>query len=188
MTYDRIPDVFPILRGSGLTLRSLIDEDLPAWYGRLSDSEATTLAGDPVATSMQAVVDGLAFHRAAFREKEGLRWAIVPDALGISIGTVGFGDFSQRHRSAGIGAAIGRAQWGRGFVTSAGRLVLEYGFSALHLEQIDAVVLPENARVIRVLEKLGFVPGEESNTVDRAIGGRTDTLVYHLHRGRWGAA
>ncbi len=70
MRYDRIPDSFPILGGSGLTLRELTEADLPAWYGRLSDSEAAALAGDPVASSMRAAIDGLAFHRAAFGGKK----------------------------------------------------------------------------------------------------------------------
>src|SRR5262247_2038921 len=131
MSYDRIPDSFPILRGSGITLRELAEEDLPAWYGRLSDREAATLAGDTVATSMQPAIDGLAFHRTAFRDKEGLRWSIVPDALGVSVGTIGFAAFTHPPRSAAIGAAIGRAHWGLGLATRAGRLVLEYGFSDL---------------------------------------------------------
>ncbi len=97
MFYDRIPDSFPILRGSGLTLREL--------------SEATR----------------------------------------------------------------------------AGHLALEYGFSELLLEQVSAVVLPENSRVISVLQRLGFGTGQEPNTVRRAIGERTDTLVYQLQRGSWDA-
>jgi len=179
--YDLIPDSLPTLSGGGLTLRELAEEDLPAWFGRLSDPEAATLAGDPVATSMQDVIDGLAFHQKAFRRKEGVRWAIVPDELGTSVGSIGFGELSQDTRSAALGAAIGRADWGRGIATAAGRLVLDYGFSELSLEQVDAVVLPENSRVIRVLRKLAFVLAGDL-TATRPIGERTDTLVYRLTR------
>lgn len=72
MPYDRIPESFPVLGGEGLTLRELTEEDLPAWFARLSDAEAATLAGDPVATSMQDAIDGLAYHRNAFRAQEGV--------------------------------------------------------------------------------------------------------------------
>ena len=188
MPYDLVPDPFPTLHGDGLTLRELAKGDLPAWFGRLSDAKAAALAGDPVATSMEDVIEALQHHRNAFRRKGGLRWAIVPDSLGTSVGSIGFGDFSQDERSAGIGTAIGRAHWSAGIATRAGRLVLDYGFSALHLEQVWAVVLPENARVIRVLEKLGFVLGEDSIAADRPIGKRTDTLLYHLHQSSRGAA
>ncbi len=32
MPYDRIPDIFPVLQGGGLTLREMREEDLPAWF------------------------------------------------------------------------------------------------------------------------------------------------------------
>ncbi len=60
---------------------------------------------------------------------------------------------------------------------------MDYGFSALRLEEVWAVVLPENSRVIRVLEKLGFGPGGNSGSINRKIGGRTDTLVYRATKG-----
>ncbi len=182
MPYDLVPDQFPTLRGDGLTLRELSESDLPAWFDRLSDAKAAALAGDPVATSMEEVIEALQHHRNAFRRKEGLRWSIVPDSLGTSVGSIGFDDFSQDERTAGIGAAIGRAHWSAGIASRAGRLALEYGFSALHLEQVWAVVLPENARVIRVLEKLGLVLGEDSIAAARPIGKRTDTLLYRVAR------
>ncbi len=188
MPYDLVPDQFPTLHGDGLTLRELSEEDLRAWFGRLSDARAVALAGDPVATSMEDVIEGLQHHGNAFRRKEGLRWAIVPDSLGTSVGSIGFDDFSQHERSAGIGTAIGRAHWSAGIATRAGRLVLDYGFSALHLDRVWAVALPENARVVRVLEKLGFVLGEDSIAAGHPIGKRTDTLLYHLHRSSRGAA
>jgi ribosomal-protein-alanine N-acetyltransferase len=131
MSHDRVPDAFPVLQGGGLTLREMREEDLPAWFARLSDPEAAALAGDPIATSMQVVVDGLAFHREAFRTKEGLRWSIVPDDVGASVGTIGFGTLDQANRKAAIGGAIGRDYWNRGIATEAARLVVNYGFSAL---------------------------------------------------------
>ena len=156
MRYERIPDTLPVLSGEGLTLRELTEADLPAWFGRRTDMEAAALAGDPIATSMQDVADSLEFHRGAFRAREGLRWAIVPDELGESVGTIGFAAFDQTDLSAQIGYAIGRAHWNRGITTCAARLTINYGFNVLGLERIDAMVLTVNGASIRVLEKLGF--------------------------------
>jgi ribosomal-protein-alanine N-acetyltransferase len=181
MPYDGMPDRFPVLRGYGLTLRELAEEDLPAWFGRLSDPEAAALAGDPVATSMQDAIEGLRHHRNAFRNKEGLRWAIVPDQLGVSVGSIGFRDFDQTQRSAGIGGAIGRAHWNRGIATSAGRLVIDYGFEVLGLACIEAVVLARNGRVIRVLDKLGFERQPEP-PVGRGVGGADSESVLYVLR------
>jgi ribosomal-protein-alanine N-acetyltransferase len=173
---DGIPDVFPELRGDGVWLRALSEDDLPAWYGRLTDVEAAALAGDPLATSMQTVIDGLAFHRNAFRTKQAIRWSIVPDIVGESVGTIGLGGFVDDRLLASLGAAIGRRHWGLGIATAAARLVINYAFASLDLEIIEAVTLPENMRVARVLDKLRF-----RHIVDAPaprIGERTDTLLW----------
>ena len=180
MANELIPNRFPELTGDRLTLREMTEADLPAWFARLSDAEAAGLAGDPVATSMNDVIEGLKHHHEAFRTKNGLRWAIAIDPGGSSVGSVGLENFSEDNRRASIGAAIGRDHWSLGIAARAGRLVLDYGFSMLRLHEVWAVVLPENARVIRVLEKLGFVPGGDCSSIDCTIGDRTDTLLYHL--------
>jgi ribosomal-protein-alanine N-acetyltransferase len=151
-----VPDLFPILRGEGLLLRELSEADLPAWFARLSDAESAALAGDPVASSIEAAFEGLRHHREAFRNKEGLRWAIVPDALGVSVGSIGLFRFDPAAASAEIGAVVGRAHWSQGIATRAARLVLGYAFDELGLRRIEAAVLERNHAVKRVLEKLGF--------------------------------
>ena len=55
MHYERIPDTLPILSGEGLTLRELTEADLPAWFGRRTDTEAAALAGNSIATNTRIV-------------------------------------------------------------------------------------------------------------------------------------
>lgn len=178
MAYDRIPDVFPVLHGEGLTLREMSEEDLPAWFARLSDAEAAALAGDPVATSMQDVVHGLAYHREAFRTKTGLRWAIVPEELGVSVGSIGFGTLDEAERRAEIGAAVGRAYWNQGIATRATRLVVAYGFRELGLGRIEAKTLARNGQSNRVLEKLGFTREGLLRGYTTGDGERVDHVIY----------
>ena len=45
---------------------------------------------------------------------------------------------------------------GRGIVTEAVRLVMEFAFSTLNIHRIEAYVAPQNLGSIRVLEKSGF--------------------------------
>ncbi len=180
--YDLIPNEVPVLRGDGIMLRELGEEDLPAWFKRLSDREAATLAGDPIPSSIQEVRGHLEHHRKALRAKEGLRWAIVPDEVGESVGSIGLGSFDQANRSAGIGAAMNRVHWNRGFCTRAGRLVIDYAFHTLGIERIQADALATNAASIRVLEKLGF-EREGLLRGHRVVGdARRDSVLYALLR------
>jgi RimJ/RimL family protein N-acetyltransferase len=114
-----------------------------------------------------------------------LRWAIVPRELGASAGTIGLFRFSQIGRRAEIGAAIGRAHWSRGLATRAGRIVLDYAFANLALEAVEAVVLPENTRTLRVLEKLGFARRFRPCPAERYVGGRPDSRLFVLRAADW---
>jgi ribosomal-protein-alanine N-acetyltransferase len=167
MDYSLFPTVFPVLNGEGITLRELTDVDLPAWFKRLTDPEAAELAGDPIAESMEDVISGLEYHAIGFRFKESIRWAIVPDDIGESVGTIGFNSFNPDHDSADIGYAIGRSHWNKGIATRAIRIVINYGFNVLKLKHIEAEVLTHNVASIRVLEKLSFVKYDPTITGNR---------------------
>jgi len=59
-------------------------------------------------------------------------------------------------QSAMIGYALDQAYNGKGMMTEAVRLAVEYGIRALGLHRIHAGVMPHNLGSIRVLEKAGF--------------------------------
>ena len=55
-----------------------------------------------------------------------------------------------------IGYALARDAWGRGLAAEAGTTILKYGFESLNFERVIASARPENARSIRVMEKMGM--------------------------------
>jgi RimJ/RimL family protein N-acetyltransferase len=60
-----------------------------------------------------------------------------------------------------VGWRLARDAWGRGVATEAARAALAFGFGALGMREIVAVVAPENTRSLRVAEKLGMTPRAE---------------------------
>ncbi len=181
--YAPFPEAFPELRGEGLLLRALSEVDLPRWVERLSDTAAASLAGDPIEDPDRVAAEGLAHHRAAFRTCTGLRWAIVPEGEPAAVGSIGFVGLDPVARAAEVGVAIGRRHWRRGLATRAGRLVLGYGFGPLALRRVEAVVLPENAGSLALLDHFGFA--EAPCPEDRAVNGRADSRLFTLGRDAW---
>ncbi|MET3288297.1 UNVERIFIED_CONTAM: ribosomal-protein-alanine N-acetyltransferase [Brevibacillus sp. OAP136] len=55
-----------------------------------------------------------------------------------------------------IGYYLDQAHNGKGYVTEAVRVVVDYAFYELALHRIEAGVMPHNVRSMRVLEKAGF--------------------------------
>jgi ribosomal-protein-alanine N-acetyltransferase len=59
-------------------------------------------------------------------------------------------------QSAFIGYFLDKNQNGKGYMTEAAKLIVEYAFNELKLHRIEAGVMPHNIGSIRVLEKAGF--------------------------------
>ncbi len=72
-----------------------------------------------------------------------------------------------------IGYHLLPAHWGKGYATEAARLILSFGFQALGLRHIHAVVLARNRPSLGVIGKLGF---EQKGTLIHA------NLVHRNYR------
>lgn len=55
-----------------------------------------------------------------------------------------------------LGWWVWKEYWGMGYATEAGAALVRYGFEALGLERLVAVIEPGNSASIRVAEKLGL--------------------------------
>lgn len=62
-----------------------------------------------------------------------------------------------------IGWHFRRLSWGKGFATEAAQCIINYGFQALQLPILYAVVRAENQRSIRVTQRLKMEPLGETN-------------------------
>ncbi len=155
-TAFQFPLRVPELRSAGILLREMNQEDVPAWYARLLEPEARTLAGDPEPNSIEQVHDWLRHHHAAFKSKSGIRWAIQIDRVAESVGSIGLVRIDLEARTSEIGTAIAKPYWRKGIVTRAADLVIDYALNELGLSKISADVLSSNVGSIRILEKLGF--------------------------------
>jgi RimJ/RimL family protein N-acetyltransferase len=85
-------------------------------------------------------------------------------------------------RTAEVGFWLGEPFWNRGIATRAVRAMVDWGFSELDLERIQARVFEENRASARVLEKAGFsYEGRLRRSVTKR--GRTfDQFVYAIFR------
>src|SRR5687768_746347 len=79
-----------------------------------------------------------------------------------------------------LGYWIGRAHWGRGFATEAGRALIEIA-RALKLPRLEGSHFIDNPASGRVLEKLGFIPtGLSVERYSCARGGEAMSRLYRL--------
>jgi ribosomal-protein-alanine N-acetyltransferase len=90
-----------------------------------------------------------------------------------------------RDRSGELGYAIRRADWGKGYATEAGTLMLNFGFHELGLHRIQAACGPDNHASQRLLTRLGFLP--EGRIRDHVFtnGAWRDSLLYSILDSEW---
>ncbi|XAM01491.1 GNAT family N-acetyltransferase [Phycisphaeraceae bacterium D3-23] len=134
-----------------LTLRELIDDDLPILFEHQRDAESNRMA----AFTAKDPDDRPAFdaHWAKVRAHPTVTLRTIEalqDGEHVVVGSVlVHGWFDEPEVSFGIG----RAYWGRGYATAALKLFLE----EITLRPLHARAASDNAGSLRVLDKCGFV-------------------------------
>jgi len=75
----------------------------------------------------------------------------------LHVGNIHLGRINFIHRNAEFGMILDKQAQGKGYATSASRLVLRHAFEMLNLHRIYLSVVTENKSAIRLYERLGFV-------------------------------
>jgi [ribosomal protein S5]-alanine N-acetyltransferase len=115
----------------------------------------------------------------------GARLVIERAADATFIGWCCLVEWNAVHRSAMLGYCLDDAAWGQGLATEATSALLEWAFTTLDLNRVQAETDTRNAASSRVLEKLGFAREgtlRENCVVDSDV---SDSWVYGLLRREW---
>jgi [ribosomal protein S5]-alanine N-acetyltransferase len=148
--------MFSPLETSRLYLRPLSQSDVEFVYRHFSNPEINRYLLDesPVNSIEQAqeIVDFFMLPTATTYT----RWVLVTKTDEQPIGTCGFHKWDKRNRRSEIGYDLTPSAWGQGYMSEALTVMLEYGFTHLNLNRIEALVYTENAASLKLLEKLKF--------------------------------
>lgn len=147
-----------ILQTERLVLREFVEEDAEDFYVLGSDPEIVRYTQDPGGgfRDLDHAREILISHPMADYARHGFgRWACCLREDGALIGFAGL-KYLEELREVDLGYRLIPEHWGRGLATEVCRPVLRYGFDTLGLDRIIALVHPDNAASIRVLEKLGM--------------------------------
>jgi diamine N-acetyltransferase len=152
---DEEPDL--IVTGERVALGPL-RRDLAATYARWVNSagvrEGLLNLGIDTPATAEAWVDEQV-RKGVERPPSAVNFTIYDRSDDQPIGTVGLFDISYTHSTAELGIAIGERR-GRGLGTEATRLVLEWAFRTLGLQNVILGALAWNEGGLRAYERAGF--------------------------------
>lgn len=158
-----------------LVLRALAPTDVADFMAIAGDFEVARMTSD-----IPHPLDEGGAHIWLAPSRGEARFAIVRD--GRMIGSVGY--FRRSAHTAELGFWLGRAWWGRGYTTEAGRAVVRHGFDVGRLALFTSSHFLDNPASERVLAKLGFMPTGRGRIWSAARGHDVAADLLELTRER----
>jgi len=175
---------FPQMETERLLLQPMAAGHLDFVFQHFSDPEINRyiLDDEPVQTMEQAqeIIDFYVPPRKSYN-----RWVLTLKADETLIGTCGFHKWDQRNHHAEVGYDLKTKYWHKGYMTEALRAALRYGFEQMGLNRIEAIVYPENAASLRLLQRLGFQQEGLFRQSFRQGDKYYDHLLLALLKGEW---
>ena len=122
-----------------------------------SDPEVTKHLTWPPHSDIEVTKSVLAYWDKENEKPNNYHWGIVLKETQQIIGTGGTVSINEKHHCAELGYCMGRAYWGKGYMSEAVAAMIEYLFNTVGLNRIAALYEPENIGSGRVMQKCGMI-------------------------------
>lgn len=150
-------DLWVELRTDRLILRKIDFEDIDFILKHFGDEEVCKYMVDnePI-TTMEGAKDIINWSHSDKSNPSNNRWLIILKESNKPIGTIGYHRWDRTNNIAEIGYDLSKSYWKQGLMSEALKKVIEFGFSKMSLNRIQAFVHVENAASYNILRKNGF--------------------------------
>jgi RimJ/RimL family protein N-acetyltransferase len=145
----------PTIQTSRLTLRPLLSKDAEVLYNIYQVEGVLQYFPNPTPPPLENVKRFVAAQETHWGKYSCGNWGVLPHGEEEIIGWAGL-QFLPETNEIEVGYLLNRIFWGHGYATESALASLEFGFQHLNLDQIIALVHPENIASIRVIEKCGM--------------------------------
>lgn len=148
---------FPTMDLDDIILREIVDSDAEAYFNYMSRPEMVSFLTEAnCPRSLDQALEEVRYWGSLFRNRRSYYWGIALKSNNQLIGTAGFNMISPAHMRAEISYDLDYDYWGCGFMLKSIKNILKFSDLALHLTRVQATVIMDNERSIKVLERCGF--------------------------------
>lgn len=171
---------FPEITTERLFLRQLTEADIAVMFALRSDPEVMKFVPRPLAETTQDAAAHIELINSKIVSNEGINWAITLLGKPEMIGIIGHYQLKPEDHRAEIGYMLLPSFQQKGYMSEAIAATVKYGFDAMNLHSIEAIIDPENVASARVLEKNLFVKEAHLRENHYYDGKFLDTVIYSL--------
>ena len=176
--YSFLP--FKNLVSQRLVLRQITTADVHEIFALRSNANVMKYIPRPLCKNLNDAIEIINMIEQKLILNEGINWAITLKGSNTLIGFIGHYQIKWEHFRSEIGYMLSPDFAGRGIMTEAIKLVIEYGFKDMKMHSLEAVIDPQNTASARVLEKNNFVKEAYFKENEFFEGKFIDAVVYSL--------
>jgi ribosomal-protein-alanine N-acetyltransferase len=148
---------FPVLDLGDIILREIEISDASDYFDYMSRKEMESfLTKDNMPESLEKATEEVQYWRSLFPSKRSIYWAIALKDTNKMIGTAGFNVISFPNSRAELSYDLSPDYWGKGIMLKSIKGILTFSDQGLEIVRVQATVITDNERSIKVLERCGF--------------------------------
>ena len=170
---------FPILDLNNIVLREITENDAQDYLNYMSRPDMADFVTDNNRPSnIDQSVNELKYWASLFHNKRSFYWAIALKSTNKLVGTAGFNIISIDNSRAEISYELDPEFWGQGIMLKSIKAILKFADFDLALVRIQATVIIDNERSIKVLERCGFAKEGLLKKYEVVQGEHKDYYIY----------
>ena len=177
-TFSFLP--FKDLASERLLLRQITPGDVNEIFALRSDPENMKYIPRPLVTSIDEAMNHIEMIQDKIEKNEGVNWAITLKDDSKMIGIIGHYRVKWEHFRSEIGYMLLPEYQGKGIISEAIQLMINYGFYEMQMHSLEAIIDPKNTASAKVLEKNNFVREAHFLQNEFYDGKFLDTVIYSI--------
>ena len=174
----------PALRGDVTTLREVAISDVYTLFTLFSDPAVTAYMAPPPPT-LATFAGFVAWSHQEREQGRGLCFGIVPDGMTAAVGILQVRSSGSTLSCAEWGFVLSAHFWSTGVFLDAANLLVEFAFTTMDIECLQARIALRNRRAHAAVRRLGARPESTLATVSPTGFPRDPELVWTLREDDW---
>jgi ribosomal-protein-alanine N-acetyltransferase len=158
MNIEAVFEQFPTLKSDDFVLKKIEDHHLDEVFEIYNNDNVFEYCGIIPKHNKDTVKNMIGHFERDYNKRSRVKWGIFanskPDRL---LGIIEAVDFNQKVNLVTIGYYLSESQWGKGIATEAVKILIDFLFTDVNVNRIQAEVMPRNENSKKVLLKNGFI-------------------------------
>ena len=167
----------PKLETERLIVRKYTIEDVNDYFKFASDTDVTKFLRWEPHPNKEYTLEYIKGVLEEYSKGKDSPWGLEHKTAKKLIGIVHIMQLDTHHKKAQIGFVLAKDYWNNGYMTEALNKVLEYCFTVLSLNRIEALIITDNCAAVRVMEKVGM---QHEGLLRKYLYQKEDFRDFHL--------